>query len=84
MGNSANVKIYIFFSLQSFLLPVYPGETQLLKGPAMYDRGSPMGVTVIKEQPMSPREKIPVVKDNMCVVDGKQSGDSKEAGEEVM
>eukprot|EP00057_Strongylocentrotus_purpuratus_P002163 XP_003723963.1 PREDICTED: serine/threonine-protein kinase Nek1 [Strongylocentrotus purpuratus] len=57
------------------------GETQLLKGPAMYDRGSPMGVTVIKEQPMSPREKIPVVKDNMCVVDGKQSGDSKEAAD---
>ncbi|XP_030836865.1 serine/threonine-protein kinase Nek1 isoform X2 [Strongylocentrotus purpuratus] len=57
------------------------GETQLLKGPAMYDRGSPMGVTVIKEQPMSPREKIPIVKDNMCVVDGKQSGDSKEAAD---
>nr|XP_054755048.1 serine/threonine-protein kinase Nek1-like isoform X3 [Lytechinus pictus] len=57
------------------------GETQLLQAPGMYDRGSPMGVTVIKDQPMSPREKIPVVQDNTCVVDGKQSGDHKEAAD---
>ncbi|XP_071481293.1 serine/threonine-protein kinase Nek1-like [Diadema antillarum] len=54
-----------------------------LECPTVHSRGSPMGVTIIKDHPMSPRDKLPVVKDTMVVteVDSKQAGDVKESAD---